>query len=43
VLEIVRHSGLAVRLGRERMLFNVDTAIERYQALLASQSHDGQQ
>ena len=43
VLEIVRHSGLAVRLGRERMLFNVDTAIERYQALLANQSHDGQQ
>jgi anti-anti-sigma regulatory factor len=43
VLEIVRHSGLADRLGRERMLFNVDAAIERYQPLLASQSHDGQQ
>ena len=33
VLEIVRHSGLADRLGRERMLFNARAAIERYQAL----------
>jgi hypothetical protein len=27
----VRHSGLADRLGRERMLFNARAAIERYQ------------
>jgi high affinity sulfate transporter 1 len=33
VLEMVRHSGLDERLGRERMLFNVHAAIERYQAL----------
>jgi len=33
VLEIVRHSGLADRLGRERMLFNARAAIERYQDL----------
>lgn len=35
VLEIVRHAGLADRLGRERMLFNARTAIERYQTLAA--------
>ena len=33
VLEIVRHSELAARLGRERMLFNARAAIERYQAM----------
>ncbi len=33
VLEVVQHSGLAEILGRERMLFNARTAIERYQAL----------
>ncbi|HEX6829264.1 MAG TPA: SulP family inorganic anion transporter [Burkholderiales bacterium] len=33
VLEMVRHAGLAERLGRERMLFNARAAIERYQAL----------
>ncbi|MGB2816630.1 MAG: SulP family inorganic anion transporter [Burkholderiaceae bacterium] len=33
VLEMVRHVGLADRLGRERMLFNARAAIERYQAL----------
>ena len=33
VLEIVRHAGLADRLGRERMLFNARAAIERYQAM----------
>jgi MFS superfamily sulfate permease-like transporter len=33
VLEVVRNSGLAERLGRERMLFNARAAIERYQAL----------
>ena len=37
VLEMVRHSGLADRLGRERMLFNARAAIERYQALLAAE------
>ena len=30
VLEVARHSGLADRLGRERMLFNARMAIERY-------------
>jgi SulP family sulfate permease len=33
VLEVVRRAGLADRLGRERLLFNARTAIERYQAL----------
>ena len=32
VLEVVRNSGLADRLGRERMLFNARKAIEVYQA-----------
>ena len=36
VLEMVRHSGLADRLGRERMLFNARAAIEHYQAMQAS-------
>jgi high affinity sulfate transporter 1 len=36
VLEMVRHSGLADRLGRERMLFNARAAIERYQSMQAS-------
>jgi len=35
VLEVVRHAGLDVRLGRERMLFNARAVIERYQALQA--------
>jgi hypothetical protein len=30
---MVRHSGLAERLGRERMLFNARAAIERFEAL----------
>jgi SulP family sulfate permease len=30
VLETVRHAGLADTLGRERMLFNAQTAIERF-------------
>lgn len=34
VLEVVRRSGLADRLGRERLLFNARVAIERYQARL---------
>ena len=33
VLEVVRRSGLAERLGRERMLFNAYIAIERYKIL----------
>ena len=36
VLEVVRNSGLAERLGSERMLFNARAAIERYQALQAT-------
>ncbi len=35
VLEVVRNSGLADRLGREQMLFNVGVAIKRYLALPA--------
>lgn len=35
VLEVVRRTDLEQRLGRERMLFNVRVAIERYQALQA--------
>lgn len=30
VLKVVRNSGLADRLGRERMLFNAQLAIERF-------------
>ncbi len=37
VLEVVRRSGLAERLGRERLLFNARAAIERYQALGATE------
>jgi high affinity sulfate transporter 1 len=33
VLEIVRHSGLAERLGRERMPHNAHAAIEQFQAM----------
>jgi high affinity sulfate transporter 1 len=33
VLEVVRRSGFAERLGRERLLFNARAAIERFQAL----------
>lgn len=35
VLEVVRRSGLADRLGRERMLFNARAAIARFQSLYA--------
>lgn len=38
VLDVVRRSGLADRLGRERMLFNASTAIERYQMLQSVKS-----
>jgi MFS superfamily sulfate permease-like transporter len=37
VMEVVQNSGLAERLGRERMLFNARAAIERYQALQATE------
>jgi len=33
VLEVVRNSGLAERLGSERLLFNARAVIERFQAL----------
>ena len=33
VLEMVRHSELAERLGRERLLFNARAAIERFVTL----------
>ena len=36
VLEVVRHTALAERLGRERMLFNTRAAIERFQAMKSS-------
>ena len=39
-LEVVRNSGLAERLGRERLLFNARAAIERYQALETKQPHE---
>jgi MFS superfamily sulfate permease-like transporter len=35
-LEVVQRSGLAERLGRERLLFNARTAIERFKALPAT-------
>jgi hypothetical protein len=38
VLEVARKAGLEERLGRERMLFNARVAIERYQALRASEA-----
>ena len=40
VLEMVQHSGLAERLGRERMLFNARAAIERYKQLQATPGTD---
>jgi high affinity sulfate transporter 1 len=36
VLEMVRHAGLADRLGRDRMLFNARAAIERYKEMQAT-------
>ena len=33
VLEVVQHSGLADKLGRDRLLFNARAAIKRYQTL----------
>ena len=40
VLEVVRNSGLAERLGRECMPFNARIAIERYQALEAKKPQE---
>ena len=40
VLEIMRHSGLAERLGHERMLFNAHAAIEQFQAMQAASGAD---
>jgi hypothetical protein len=34
-LEVARHSGLAERLGHDRMLFNARAAIEKYQGMQA--------
>lgn len=36
VLEVVRRAGFAERLGRERMLFNANAAIERFQQIDAN-------
>ncbi len=36
VQEVVRHAGLELRLGRERMFFSARLASERYQALQAA-------
>ena len=38
VLEVVRHSGLGERLGRERMFFTLEQAVESYQKGSDSQS-----
>ncbi|MDQ5909930.1 MAG: hypothetical protein QG599_2025 [Pseudomonadota bacterium] len=39
VLDIVRHAGLAERLGRQRMFFNAGEAIERYLANANEPAH----
>jgi len=36
VLEIVRHSGLAERLGPQRMFFNAHAALEQFRAMQAT-------
>lgn len=41
VLEMVRRAGLYERLGRERMLFNVRTAIARYRAMRSEEAARG--
>jgi hypothetical protein len=41
VLEVVRRSGLAERLGRDRLLFNAREAIRRHHELLHLQSDAG--
>jgi anti-anti-sigma factor len=42
VLEMVRHAGLADRLGRDRMLFNARAAIERYKEMQAKAGMTGE-
>ena len=37
VLEVVRRSGLGETLGRERMFFKLQTAVENYERSLAEQ------
>jgi hypothetical protein len=41
VLEVARHVGRDQRLGRERMLFDVRSAIQRFQVRRALQAKDG--
>lgn len=41
VLKVVRQSGLAERLGKERLLFNARAAIERFHALQAEADDSG--
>lgn len=36
VLDVVKHAGLAERLGHERMLFKAENAIHEYEKLLKS-------
>jgi MFS superfamily sulfate permease-like transporter len=38
VLEVVRRSSLGETLGKERMFFNLETAVERYETLKKSES-----
>ena len=38
VLDMVRRAGLDQELGRDRMLFNARTAIERYRELYVQQA-----
>ena len=42
VLKVVQHSGLGERLGRERMLFNLEQAVERYQKGTVARTHGAQ-
>jgi hypothetical protein len=42
VIEVIRHTGLDQRLGRERMLFNARAAIEHYRALQAAAGRTGE-
>jgi anti-anti-sigma factor len=39
VLRVVQHSGLAERLGRERMLFTLEQAVENYQKGSVARTH----
>jgi high affinity sulfate transporter 1 len=42
VLRVVQHSGLAERLGRERMFFTLEQAVESYQKGSIARSHGAQ-